>query len=224
MDDAEYLFRTDAAEKKRIARGAFAQVRGGYKGKSLGLRQEHMTDREWKKMNGSTQQWNLSKPMNYAGFKEMPDDLKRDYILRLQREYHANDAVLTDLLGISRSMVSTIRKYLKIPSLDGKGRGRMSAEDRDRFARWRLGLPEKMSTEEEPEPKPEHAESAAEEPGNEKEDSTEGRVHISGSSITLCGNVSTEDCASWIDSVLKAVRGNVRVSISIGGLDEEAAG
>ena len=46
MDDAKYLFVTDVADKKNIARSSHNKVYSGPGGRFLGLRQENMTDKE----------------------------------------------------------------------------------------------------------------------------------------------------------------------------------
>lgn len=74
MNDFNY----DCMQKKRIARGAFAHInrkRGG-----CSLPSDTLTEKQRKEKNGEVKSYNITRPMPLEEFKEMLDDLKREYL------------------------------------------------------------------------------------------------------------------------------------------------
>ena len=69
-------------QKKRIARGAFAHIsrkRGG-----CTLPSDLLTAKQRKEKNGEVKSYNISRPMPWCEFKQMPDDLKREFYRNMQ--------------------------------------------------------------------------------------------------------------------------------------------
>lgn len=69
-------------QKKRIARGAFAHIsrkRGG-----CTLPSDLLTAKQRKEKNGEVKSYNISRPMPWREFKQMPDDLKREFYRNMQ--------------------------------------------------------------------------------------------------------------------------------------------
>lgn len=50
--------------------------------------------------------YNISRPMKWDEFKEMPNDLQKDYVKKLRDFYNASDAKIAEMLGVSKAPVS----------------------------------------------------------------------------------------------------------------------
>ena len=101
MCDAEYLYYSDVRDKKRIARGAFNKVNGS-KSKKCTFPHELMTRKEIKAMNSKVTSWNLSKFYSWNEFRDMPADLKVEYINKLISDYDISISVIAkELFNIS---------------------------------------------------------------------------------------------------------------------------
>lgn len=217
MDDAKYLFVTDVADKKNIARSSHNKVYSGPGGRFLGLRQENMTDKELAKMNGEVKTYNLDAPMTYTEFRGMPKDLQKEYIVKLQKRFRATDYMIANLFGFGKVTGYNIRSGLGIPSI---GRGSRSISERPNFKAfddWRHGIkPEDKQppTMVEPLPTPEPVQ--PENPNPAESPASDSQIAYSScSSIVLRGGVKTKDCAAWIETVLNSIKGSVKVSIAI---------
>ena len=75
LNDFDY----DVMQKKRIASNARRRVCGS-KSKFCGLPSDHMTHAQWKKHNGEVKTVNLNQPMSWQAFKDVPNDLQKEYI------------------------------------------------------------------------------------------------------------------------------------------------
>ena len=106
MTDAEYIFKTTSAERKRIGRGDFSKKRKG--GRFVRLPSDNLTKKEREKMNGECLQYNMNAPVAWQEFKRWPKDLQIEYLERLTDTYNAKAADLAKMFGIS---VSLYRKY-----------------------------------------------------------------------------------------------------------------
>ena len=217
MDDAKYLFVTDVADKKNIARSAHNKGTATHGGRYLGLRQENMTDRELKKMNGEVKTYNLDAPMTYTAFRGMPKDLQKEYIVKLQKRFHATDYMIADFFGVSKVMGYNIRSGLGIPSL---GRGTKPISERPNFQAfddWKRGVkPDDKQTTTVVDPLPTSVPTQPEQSKPEESPASDSQIAYSScSSIVLSGGVKTRDCAAWIETVLNSIKGNVKVSIAI---------
>lgn len=126
MTDEEHTFREDARTKKDVARSARNQVKHGYRGKSLGVKQEHMTQKEWRKMNGEVKSYSLKRPMKWPEYTALPKDLKRDYLTGLRTRFDATTYQIGAMLGVSHSMVEREMGALKVA---GRGRGKGLSRD-----------------------------------------------------------------------------------------------
>lgn len=101
MTDEEYIFRTECAEKKRVARGSFNRLSHAGKGGRVKMPSDYMTKKERDKMNGEVQSYNLNRPMKWAQFKQMPDDIKREYIKSIMEKFNPQQIAIAEMLGIS---------------------------------------------------------------------------------------------------------------------------
>ena len=139
MNDFDY----DVKEKKRIARGAFAK-KGGSRSKKCTLPGDYLSAAEKRKA-----------PMDWATFKALPTEIKREYLEWLVSAYGARQGwVAKDLFGISKE---AFRQYVNAhePTLAGVFplSGRFKAEQRERWLDWVQGREEEEEqSEETPEP------------------------------------------------------------------------
>lgn len=157
MTDAEYIFRTECAEKKRTARGSFNRLSHAGKGGRVKMPSDYMTKKERDKMNGEVQSYNLNSPMKWAQFKKMPDDIKREYINSLIEKFNPQQIAIAEMLGVSTWTLNKLcRERLGISFERGgaHGEGRNAA-----FWAWAKG-----TTEAEQEATPETDEKPAQKP------------------------------------------------------------
>lgn len=78
MNDFDY----DIAQKKRVARGAYAHV-NRKRGKCR-LPSDYLSAAQKKEMNGAMKTYNITRPMPWREFKPMPEDLKREFFRNMQ--------------------------------------------------------------------------------------------------------------------------------------------
>lgn len=102
MTDAEKVFNQTVQERKRIARGAKHKRMGG--GHIVSLPSDKLTEKEKTMLNGEVTTYKLDKPVKWAVFKTWPGDIRREYILGLQKKYHASSGMIYKMLGISQSV------------------------------------------------------------------------------------------------------------------------
>mgnify|MGYP002522580383 CR=1 FL=1 len=76
---------------------------------------DYMTKKERDKMNGEVQSYNLNSPMTWAQFKQMSDDIKREYLNLIISRYNPQQAALAEMFGISRNTVCNMFRELGIP-------------------------------------------------------------------------------------------------------------
>lgn len=78
MNDFDY----ECMQKKRIARGAFAHI--SWKRGGCTLPSDLLTAKQRKEKNGEVKSYNISRPMPWREFKQIPDDLKREFFRDMQ--------------------------------------------------------------------------------------------------------------------------------------------
>ena len=152
MTDEEYVFRSECADRKRTARGSFNKRSHAGKGGRVKMPSDYMTKKERDKMNGEVQSYNLNSPMKWAQFKQMPDDIKREYLNSIISRYNPQQAALAEMFGISRNTVCNMFRELGIPF-----RGNVSAVRtgrNDAFWAWVRGAEEAEPEQKSTQPKP----------------------------------------------------------------------
>ena len=78
--------------------------------------------------------YKLDEPMSRESFKAMPEDLQKQYILKLQETYQANDKMIGNMFGVSKVAIFKARQKLGIVPV---GKSAMTADAiRVRNAKW----------------------------------------------------------------------------------------
>ena len=127
-------FDFDIMEKKRIARGARAR-KCGSKSRKCTLPSDYLTAAQKKGLNGKVSTYNLSGPMTYSKFRVMPDDLQKEYLLKLRNEMGASQTAIGEMMQCSPE---TVRQALIRHGLSTKLL-RMSFESKLRWDAWLKG-------------------------------------------------------------------------------------
>lgn len=127
MNDFDY----DVMQKKRIARGAAHMKR---KRKGCSLPSDNLTAAQKRRLNGPVSTYKLDEPMTWESFKAMPEDLQKQYIIKLQESYQATDVMIGKMFGTSGWSVGDYRKKLGIGTVSRCG---LSYDDlKIRNAKW----------------------------------------------------------------------------------------
>lgn len=169
MRDAEYIYYSDIQEKKRNARGTYNKKRQG--GKTVRLQNDHLKRKDWEKMNGKVQSYDLGKPMTWAEFKKLPTDLASRYMVALRDTFHMPLKEVAKIFGVENHTVYVHTKKNGITpcwQVGGtpKTRNRFYEPDiQEKYERWMCGdltlnavasvVPEKTEPVTEPEAVPE---------------------------------------------------------------------
>ena len=129
MHDFDY----DAMQKKRIARGA-SHMKRGSKSKKRTLPSDYLTAAQKRRLNGPVSTYKLDEPMSWESFKAMPEDLQKQYILRLQENYGANDEMIGKMFKKSDTVVLRLRNALNIKPI---GKCKLNRNEKAiRDAKW----------------------------------------------------------------------------------------
>lgn len=121
MSDEKYTYVQDCKEKKSIARSArHARTHCG-KGGSVKLPSDFKTRKELNAMNGECKSYRMNDPMTWAEFKELPDDLKVQYINKLRERFNVPDREIAKVFDVG---FNTIYRWFKTLGLcKGMGSG-----------------------------------------------------------------------------------------------------
>lgn len=152
MTDERYLFYTDCAEKKRIARGIYnKRTHNGKKGKPT-FSTDYLSRKKWEHMNGEVKNYNLGKPMSWKIYKLLPHEIKREYFTALVEKHGGTKKDIALMFGVSCETVKLEagRQNINFP------KGQQSSE---RYEQWQKFVtaqdvvedkPENIETEEAP--------------------------------------------------------------------------
>ena len=145
-------FDFDIMEKKRIAQGARAR-KCGSRSRKCTLPSDYLTAAQKKGLNGKVSTYNLSGPMTYSKFRVMPDDLQKEYLLKLRNEMGASLTAIGEMMQCSPE---TVRQALIRHGLSTK-LSRMSFESKLRWDAWLKGEQLNNDRAEAPAPAPSEA-------------------------------------------------------------------
>lgn len=127
-------FDFDIMEKKRIAQGARAR-KCGSKSRKCTLPSDYLTAAQKKGLSGKVSTYNLSAPMTYSKFRVMPDDLQKEYLLKLRNEMGASQTAIGEMMQCS---YETVRQTLIRHGIPTNTK-RMSFESKLRWNAWLKG-------------------------------------------------------------------------------------
>lgn len=139
LPDEQYVMISDSIEKKNIARSSRCRKTHCGKGGRVRFPSDYKTKKELKAMNGDVKTYNMNKPMSWAEFKALPEDLKITYIKKLRNEFKVPDKNVAEMMDVTRSTFCKAIKDL------GLSRGSAAAhesikwdgtEDQKRFYSW----------------------------------------------------------------------------------------
>ncbi len=133
MKDEEYLFYSDARDKKRTGWGATKRNRTG-KG-AVRFPSDYLTKKEKNAMNGDVVVTNMNKPMTWDEFRKLKDDLKVEYLQKLRARWDVTNDMVAEMLGCSTHTIWVLSKKLNIPA----GQRGKRKPDREGFAAWVRG-------------------------------------------------------------------------------------
>lgn len=139
MNDYEYDFVTDSANKKNIARSARSTRTHCGKRGAVKLPSDYMTKKELKAMNGNVINYkSLKGPMSWEDFKELPDDLKKEYIRSIRDRFGAPDKSIAEMLGVSGGRFGLYVRDLGLGLGKDNGNGRRKW-NKEEFLAWSHG-------------------------------------------------------------------------------------
>lgn len=94
-------FYQDVREKKSLVPSA-RHKKCGSKSKFVSMPHDNMTPAQWRKKNGVVNTYDLKAPMTWDQFKNLPNDLKGEYITNLQKEFSVSGAAIAKCFGITQ--------------------------------------------------------------------------------------------------------------------------
>lgn len=115
MDDITYTFNQTNRERKGMANGAKKRVSGA-KSKKCSLPSDNLTPAQLRKLSGPVREYNITKPMSWEQFKEMPKDLQEAYLRYLHQRFGASQKAISEVLfGKTRT---TLNQHVKAYGLN----------------------------------------------------------------------------------------------------------
>lgn len=105
MGDAEFVFKSDISEKKRISHSAFAK-KGGRGSRKCSLPSDYLTKKQLKERNGKVVSVKLNEPMSWNDFRHLSHDLQLEYIRNLKDKYEARNCDIANMLGTDKKNFS----------------------------------------------------------------------------------------------------------------------
>lgn len=99
MTDEEYLFRQDVKEKAITARSS--HKRGNSRRRHCNFSTDHMTRREWEKMNGPVSTVKLDQALTWEQFSDLSESLRKQYIQNILNRYDVGPNALARMFGVS---------------------------------------------------------------------------------------------------------------------------
>lgn len=119
MNEAAQVFYADVREKKRTSYGVHNHNRTG-KGR-VRFPSDHLTNKQRREMSGPMRQFDMSGPMPWQDFKQMPEDLRGEYLRNVIERFHPTQQAMADMFHISKSTMIRTLNELRI-RVTGKGR------------------------------------------------------------------------------------------------------
>lgn len=139
MNDVRYEFMQDCKDKKITARSARNTRTHNGKAGHVRLPSDNLTKKEREALNGECVKYaSLKKPMTWSEFKDLPGDLKVEYIKSLREKFKVPNTALAEMFGISVTLITRYFKCLGLSIGSASGSGNRTW-DREGFLAWRGG-------------------------------------------------------------------------------------
>ena len=136
MTDCEYVFHQDVREKKSVGRNIRYKNRTGKGG--VKMPSDYLTKKEKKMLNSDVTTYDMGKPMTWAEFKKMPDDLQRNYMKGMVDKFHPTQRAIADLMGVSDPTIVRFMEMCNIKPSSARGK-RNVAFDKIGWEAWIAG-------------------------------------------------------------------------------------
>ena len=154
MNDAEYLFKTDAAEKKRNGRGIYNK-KGGSKSKKCTLPGDYLTPAQKKKLSKTIVDVNLREPMTIEQFKALSPEIQVEYLTFIRDRFGVGlRTISSELFGMSPQYLSNNMIQKGCSHLKGIFPKKPVIQTKEQIRNWELWLrkdiPEAATSGEEP--------------------------------------------------------------------------
>lgn len=138
MKDEEYVLRQDNRDRAVTARSARNKRTHCGRGGRVKLPSDYMTKKEIKAMSGEVKSYRLNEPMNWEAWKQLPDDLKADYIKAIREKYGVSDKTISTAMGVNNRTFSLFAKDYGFAY--GKRGGHRTERDKEGFLAWWYGV------------------------------------------------------------------------------------
>ena len=204
MHDFDY----DVMQKKRIAASARHKVNGS-KSRFVGLPSDGMTPAQLKKLNGPCETYNLSEPIRYEVFKEMPKDLQQQYLDGLSSRFSVGMSQIGQELFNKSNF--TLNSYVKKHGLKPVYGKKLNNAERKLWDEWRNKLGEVVEDVVPCEPV-EVADPA--EPLPCEKEKEESGLKVDELTATFTGKFEPEKFMKWV-AMLPMPEGNVKIRVEV---------
>ena len=99
------------------------------------LPSDEMSMEEIRATSSAVKTYNLNKPMDWATFKELPEDLLKEYLNKIRQRFHPTDANIADMLGVSAGSLSMLLKKYNLNAVYNQ----KAIRDLDGWNAWLAG-------------------------------------------------------------------------------------
>jgi len=127
-------FEYDILQKKRLARSA--QHRKGKRGgQTCRMMTDHLTDKQWKELNGKVMSYNMNEPMTWAEFKSASIHIQAEYLQHLIANFKVNSSSLAQMFGVTPAAV---RRHIEVNQMQIRFKvgNSMTAAEREAWERF----------------------------------------------------------------------------------------
>lgn len=225
MNDIVYELMQDCKDKKVTARSARSTRTHNGKRGAVKFPSDYLTKKERDAMNGKVETYRLNEPMTWEQFKQLPEDLMKDYIKAIREKFNAPDSYIAEMMGVTHACLGNYIRTLGLGR--GKDCGGRRTWDKERFLAWSHGVDicaVSESAVEVEEEASEVAEVATDELVAVNEGDTEGRnapdictnIYHTMPVIPKCGTMTFEhNDADDALATIKALLSNVKVNLTV---------
>ena len=141
MNDYEYALMEENRDRAITARSARHTRTHCGKGGRVRLPSDNLTKKELKAMSGECIKYaSLKKPMTWKDFKNLPEDLQKEYIRWLRNKFEVPDKHIANMFNIAKGTLSAHLQKLNLSQGDsGHGNGKKLWRI-DEFRAWLCGI------------------------------------------------------------------------------------